>query len=403
LRYTTGFCIGNFYARGVGTQARHVFKDIDDAVLRSWENINFQLSSTTLRQLATLPTSCGGFGLRQIAVHCGVAFIAAAISAAEHFPTILVEHVREQLSHTVDAWLTQPEDDVHIQQFPSVVDTTMRYLENGIPERNGQRKLSRELDRAMAEELKPQMAPALRARVTSAAAPHANAWMAPSPGADKPQWLNPSEWDVLIRRRLCLPVSDTEVQCGNCLRSKCDVMGNHAVACMRGPSRWTIHNTIRDAVSRVCQDALLSPVVEPTCFETNERPDVLIRFPGIGGRRSLAVVDVAMTSTHTNIRAATASPGGAATVYEANKRRKYQARADEIRADLVPLIVDDCGAWGKSALPFWRRVAARYQIRYDISNAKAMSAVMGVISSAMMGAVARAILCSVARRPSYLP
>jgi hypothetical protein len=65
LRYTTGFCIGNFCARSVGGLGRTVFSTIDEATLNAWETINFPFETPELRALACLPTSFGGIGLRE--------------------------------------------------------------------------------------------------------------------------------------------------------------------------------------------------------------------------------------------------------------------------------------------------------------------------------------------------
>jgi hypothetical protein len=173
---------------------------------------------------------------------------------------------------------------------------------------------------------------------------------------------------------------------------------------MHGPNRYAIHNAIRNTMARICQDALLSPVIEPSPFnESEKRPDVLLRFRGPGGSIRLVVVDVAMTTVATRRAAALAEPGGAATRYEQTKRVKYQALADEMGAELVPLVVDDCGAWGESALPFWRRIAGRYAVRFDLSRSKAMVSVMGAVATALMSAVAKAIRTSAAPRSSFLP
>jgi hypothetical protein len=124
-----------------------------------------------------------------------------------------------------------------------------------------------------------------------------------------------------------------------------DVYGDHSVVCKHGPARYKIHNAIRDTTVRVCQEALLSPIVEPE-LPGGGRGDVLLRFPGPAGNRSLVVVDFAMPTIATRPRAALAAPGGAATRYEQIKRDKYQTRADEMGAELVPVIVDDAGAMG---------------------------------------------------------
>jgi hypothetical protein len=214
-------------------------------------------------------------------------------------------------------------------------------------------------------------------------------------------WLTPADWEVLIRRRLVLPIADTPTRCGNCGTATADIYGDHSVVCMHGPARYKIHNTIRDTTVRICQEALLSPIVEPE-LPGGGRGDVLLRFPGAAGNRSLVVVDFAMTTIATRPQAALASPGGAATRYEQNKRDKYQARADEMGAQLVPVIVDDAGAWGDSALPFWKRIIRRFAQRFDLALSKATVVVMGAVSSAMMSSVAQAIRCSAIPRPRYM-
>jgi hypothetical protein len=398
LRHTTGFCIGNFYARGVGVLARPAFAAIDAATLAAFESINFNLDEGR-RELARLPTSCGGFGLRSISDHCGIAFVAATVAAHELFPAVLRQDTRDHLARCADSWLVL--DDPVLLRFPPVAEFVTRYVDDGVAVRHAQRMLSRRLDRATSDALSPSLPQALQARIVSAASPHANAWLAPAPGADAPRWLTPADWEVLIRRRLVLPIADTPTRCGNCGSATADIYGDHSVVCMHGPARDKIHNTIRDTTVRICQEALLSPIVEPE-LPGGGRGDVLLRFPGAAGNRSLVVVDFAMTTIATRPQAALASPGGAATRYEQNKRDKYQARADEMGAQLVPVIVDDAGAWGDSALPFWKRIIRRFAQRFDLALSKATVVVMGAVSSAMMSSVAQAIRCSAIPRPRYM-
>jgi hypothetical protein len=396
LRHTTGFCIGNFYARGVGVLARTVFAGIDAATISAFEAINFSLDEGR-RELARLPTACGGFGLRSIADHCGIAFVAATVAAHELFPALLSQQTRDQLARSADTWLVL--DDPVLLRFPPVAEFVTRYVDDGVAVRHAQRMLSRRLDRATSDALSPSLPEALQTRIVSAASPHANAWLAPAPGADAPRWLSPADWDVLIRRRLVLPIAAAPSRCGNCGVATADVYGDHSVVCMHGPARYKIHNAIRDTTVRVCQEALLSPIVEPE-LPGGGRGDVLLRFPGPAGNRSLVVVDFAMTTIATRPRAALAAPGGAATRYEQIKRDKYQTRADEMGAELVPVIVDDAGAWGESALPFWKRIIRRFAQRFDLAMSKASVVVMGAVSSAMMTAVAQAIRSSAIKRPS---
>jgi hypothetical protein len=163
-------------------------------------------------------------------------------------------------------------------RFPPVAEFVTRYVDDGVAVRHAQRMLSRRLDRATSDALSPSLPEALQTRIVSAASPHANAWLAPAPGADAPRWLSPADWDVLIRRRLVLPIAAAPSRCGNCGTATVDVYGDHSVVCMHGPARYKIHNAIRDTTVRVCQEALLSPIVEPE-LPGGGRGDVLLDVP----------------------------------------------------------------------------------------------------------------------------
>jgi hypothetical protein len=56
---------------------------------------------------------------------------------------------------------------------------------------------------------------------------------------------------------------------------------------------------------------------------------------------------------------------------------------------LLLAIVDDAGAWGESALPFWKRIIRRFAQRFDLAMSKASVVVMGAVSSAVMNAMMR--------------
>jgi hypothetical protein len=93
LRHTTGFCIRQFLCERCGCSCAHM------VVLRRFEAINFSLDEGR-RELARLPTACGGFGLRSIADHCGIAFVAATVAAHELFPALLSQRTRDQLARS---------------------------------------------------------------------------------------------------------------------------------------------------------------------------------------------------------------------------------------------------------------------------------------------------------------
>ena len=108
LRYCTGFCLGNFYARGVGCLDRAAYARIDAAALTAWELVNFPLESQALQDLAKLPTNYGGMGIRSLKDHCGLAFVAGSVAAREHFHAVLNEHALAAIRGAVDDRLVMP-------------------------------------------------------------------------------------------------------------------------------------------------------------------------------------------------------------------------------------------------------------------------------------------------------
>jgi hypothetical protein len=146
--------------------------------LSAFEAINFSLDEGR-RELARLPTANGGFGLRSIADHCGIAFVAATVAAHELFPALLSQQTRDQLARSADTWLVL--DDPVLLRFPPVAEFVTRYVDDGVAVRHAQRMLSRRLDRATSDALSPSLPEALQTRIVSAASPHANAWLAPAP------------------------------------------------------------------------------------------------------------------------------------------------------------------------------------------------------------------------------
>ncbi len=74
--------------------------------------------------------------------------------------------------------------------------------------------------------------------------------------------------------------------------------------------------------------------------------------------------------------------------YEAVKTRAYSAEAENVGAELVPLIVDTFGAWGPSAFGLFGRIARALAGRFDLSVGRATGLVMARVSHAVMGGVA---------------
>ena len=352
--------------------------------MAAWETTNFPLPDEA-QALARLPARHGGLGLLSAAAHCGIAFAAASVSSAALLPRLIPAS-----AHV----LAQPDprlvDDATVSLFPPVASEVARYLEAATPIVNAQKMLSKLLSAAQATVLLANVGDEAAARMLSAAAPHANAWLSPLPGAPDPAWLSPAEHDVAIRLRLGLPIAEAPSLCGNCGRTWADVHGRHALACMHGPNRWAVHNAVRDAVYFAAGAALWAPVREPMLDSAADRADVLFRVRAPGGAVHRIVVDVAVVSDH--MEAAVRSPGGAATECEEVKRARYGAAADRAGATLVPLIVDTNGAWGASSLPLFRQLAGALARRDDMGFGRALSLLMAEMSARLMRGIAACVL-----------
>jgi hypothetical protein len=107
-----------------------------------------------------------------------------------------------------------------------------------------QRRFSSLLDECAFVERLEGSSPAARARLMSASAPHAGAWLCPLPGAIPLVWFPASVFVALLAFRLGLPVTDGAVvpaRCAFCgVPGVEDVWGHHARS--RTAARWPLHN-----------------------------------------------------------------------------------------------------------------------------------------------------------------
>jgi hypothetical protein len=150
---------------------RTIFSSIDDATLKAWETINFPFDTPQLRSLACLPTCFGGIGLRELRAHCGVAFIASVVAAADlsrlFWKNTFGFIFRALPTHGSSSQLRI----LSSPSSPPSLKKTTRYLEDAVPMVHGQRMLSRDLDATSFDDLLPQLPEELRARLICAKAP----------------------------------------------------------------------------------------------------------------------------------------------------------------------------------------------------------------------------------------
>ena len=203
---------------------------------------------------------------------------------------------------------------------------------------------------------------------------------------------------MLCRFRLGLPVAPVAIQCvigREDHHAVADEYGFHSVSCMWGGLRTLLHHRIRDVLFRWSSAALLNPVREshPFSSDTQRQMDLIFRA---GGRREIAG-DVAVTFPLKNdhaVAAARASPGGAATAYEAHKVERYGVLCAEEGMTLAPLVVDVFGAWGATGLHMLHMIATEWSKRSRLHRTISTQLVFNAINVEVQRGVARLLLAN---------
>lgn len=238
-----------------------------------------------------------------------------------------------------------------------------------------------------------------KARFASVSGPHASAWLRCVPDAEHMTWLSPREFILLARLRLGAQLFPTESFCGRCAlarsgrRSVCDTHGAHALSCMCGGNRTTAHTAVLRSLCAIGSEAILqvSPEVRLFSSRPNARIDACVDWGA-----TCDLVDVALTNAlkPSSVAAAAATPGGAASQYEATKHATYGPLLADLqpgRHRVVPVVMDLFGAWGKTALTFITRLARRWGRHHDVGGSHAVSMVFQRLQLPAMQHIARHI------------
>ena len=127
---------------------------------------------------------------------------------------------------------------------------------------------------------------------------HAGAWVCAVPcthdGVDTV--MRPRNFQVAVAMRLGLPVLEEEKSCSLCTQTV-DVFGDHAACCTVSSDRIHRHNRVRNLLDRICQEGMLSPVMEKMRLlgDVYGRRPGDVTIPVWRANKGLAI-DVAVTS-----------------------------------------------------------------------------------------------------------
>lgn len=188
-----------------------------------------------------------------------------------------------------------------------------------------------------------------RARLTSLTAPTTSMYLAPVTHTAVHLHLTAAEFRCTVRFRLGQPITHEVTLCRQCLKTSSDTAAYHSLTCMKGGFRTRAHNAIRDCLYGMASFGLCYPRREwPAVPQSAARLDLVLPMRG-----RLQLCDIALTHAlrQTHLSAAAATASGAATAYEAIKRREYGHLVDNRISDLVPIVFDTFGGLGASGRP----------------------------------------------------
>ena len=384
LRMCTGFSASVHLARAQGYLEE--FREVDAATIRGMDPI-VPLGEKEAK-LASLPFRLGGLGLRSVALHSATAFLAAHIETKELLKLF------QRSTNTACLLPVDPLVAANTKRVPDCAsELVAKWFMDGQPSSSPQpRKLQREFSMAIDDHELTSMDLDTdgRVRSTSCGSRGASLYLV-GPVAYDDQlhefFMDPLVFEAAVRLRLGLKLHDLPSVCSGCQRHVNDAEGHAALKCMKCGQRTRAHNALRDALTGLCRDALLSPTAEPRLFPKapQRRADICFFQSG-----KICVVDVAITHPirDADTRAlAAAIPGGAATKYEDVKVVDYSSILESCHF-LVPFVCDTYGALGQSAIRLLQKIVPLYARRLGLSSTTASRIVFGRITGSVVKSMA---------------
>jgi hypothetical protein len=379
LRSCASYGLGVHYMRLSGALG---FEAFDADVITTVHRIVGALPQACTPQIR-LPVSMGGLGLRSCAEHAPTAYVVSAVAALR---------LREVVSHHSfplgDDWaLAHAVDHPRLAAVPSVRAMARDIVQSGVVDSVSQRVLSLARDTEVFESLFANASRLDRARLQDLRGPWAGAWLSAVPSTDFGQWLPSRDFVVMVRLRLGLDLWPGVASCPAGCGRPSDATGVHALTCMHGGAKTTVHDRLARAIDGIASHALWKPLREARPFvDGGLRCDVLFRC-GPDGRATAIDVAVTHPQIRENLDEACRVPGGAPTSYETKKNEKY-GPSTPAGLKFVPVVFSSFGSVGRSGHALLQQLAVAWGRRARLPPAKAIELVSHRISAVHAQAVA---------------
>ncbi|KAL5457666.1 hypothetical protein EMCRGX_G034950 [Ephydatia muelleri] len=328
-------------------------------------------------QQAQLSLSFGGLGLRSLALHSSSAFLAS-------FSALGVGNT----------------NNLYLQQCLIIFNSQVSHtdavtIESVLADQPRQRSLSQKLDGHLFETLLMSSSPANKARLLSASAPHASAWLSVAPSVGLNLHLHSPEFQTAVRWWLGLDTSFASV-CPFFPGVALNSLSHHAMSCRHGGDTVIRHNKLRD-IADLCRKAHLSVRVEAghSMYRDNNHSrlaDVLVE----GWERSQpAALDITVTSplTPVSLKESSRFAGVAALSAETRKHAVNDPKCRELGWMCIPMAVETYGNWGKEVQHMFSQLAVPILLStFPAPSPEFWLTYNGRLNICLVRAVARAIL-----------
>jgi len=188
---------------------------------------------------------------------------------------------------------------------------------------------------------------------------NAQAWLTAIPSTYNGQYIQPLQFQSLLKFHTGMEIRSNHVQCAVCRdnakkNTPLDKLGDHAITCGSSGQRIAKHNLVIKFITENLKAALM-------LHQTEERVDHaalgdIFILDWIAGRD--LYVDVSITNplcpSYRNLAAR--EVGGAKEAREKQKRDKYKTVIEENNLLFQPIVADTLGGWGPEARRFFEKI-----------------------------------------------
>ena len=222
------------------------------------------------------------------------------------------------------------------------------------------------------------------------ASSHAGLWLANTSAPD-PVAICSSQWQVLFRFRLGLPLSTSAMPCNGCGNTM-DISGDHALSCHK-TGIYARHNALRDQMAAALGDLGLGVKTEVTVPQFLPTPDADrrpadIHVTGLDATPTAVDISIVHPLAPSNDLPA-AEPGRAAKLAEAKKLSQSSSICSAAGWTFVPFVLETTGAAGAFATSFVKKLAKRKALRDEVNIEAARSSIWSALSATLARGVSR--------------